>query len=91
MLGRIANDWNQDHSNKGLADLHALDGLINAPDEIPGANRNKHGQGDADNCDGHRAKLGLLSLVSFLIGVLAPRFKEITVGATRECQVRDVE
>ena len=102
VLSSVTNNGDKNQTNKRLANLCALDNVVDAADEVVCANGDEDGDDDEDHAGSNGAEdgffvlegLGAAILVVFdgaVGGGLALGVKEVAVGAELEDEVEDVE
>lgn len=104
MLGGVADNGDEDQTDKGLADVGGLDNVVDAADEVVGADGDEESDDNKDGSGGNGADDGLLMLflgfpLGGLGGLVVARLglgvvvavKEVAVGAELEEEVEDVE
>lgn len=89
MLSGIADDRDENETNKGLADVSTLDNVVNAADKVLGANGNKDGDDDEDDTSSNSAHVRLFLLL-FSLGLILG-IEKVAVRAKLEEEVHDVE
>lgn len=90
MLSSITDDGNQNQTNESLADTGAVDKVIDAVNQVFGANSDQDCGNDKNGASGNGADDGLLGLV-VLIRVLVLDFEKVAVGSELEDEVENVE
>lgn len=91
MFGGVSNNRNQNQTDKGPADARCLDKVIDASNEVVGADGYQDG-GDNKNGDStDSAKGGLLRLLALGTSVLVLSIEKVAVGSKLEDEVKDVE
>lgn len=91
VFGGVSNDRNQNQTDKGPADARCLDKVVNATNEVVGADGNQDGGDDKDGDSADSAEGRLLGLLVLTAGVLVLRVEEVAVGAKLEDEVENVE
>lgn len=90
VLGGVSNNRDEDQTDECLANMHLLDNVVNAANEVVCANGDKNGDGDENETSSKGAHVSNLWLF-IVLDDLALRVKEVAVGAELEEEVHDVE
>lgn len=91
MLGCITNNWNEDQTDECLTDVGVRYYIVDASDEIFGANCHENCGHNQDSGGSDRAHGRLLSLTFIVCTILALGIEEVAVGLELENKVQDVE
>lgn len=89
MLRRIAHNRDQYQTDEVLAYTRALDDVVDAADQVLGADSDEEGGHDEDACGGNGAECG--RLLGVLLGDLVLGVEEVAVGLELEDEVQNVE
>lgn len=93
MLRRVADNWDQNQTDEGLADASCLDNVVDASNQVIGTDGDQNSGDNEDGGGSNGAQDGLLLLVS-LGGSLdggGLGIEQVAVGAKLEDEVEDVE
>jgi hypothetical protein len=91
VFGGVSNNRDQNQTDKGPADARCLDKVINASNEVVGADGYQDGGDNKDGDSADSAEGRLLRLLALATSVLVLGIEKVAVGAKLEDEVKDVE
>lgn len=91
MLCGVANNGDQDQTDKRPADSGGCYEVIDAVNEVIGADSDKHSSDNQDSHGSNGANGGLLRLNLFIAFVLVLGIEKVAVGSELENEIEDVK
>lgn len=92
VLCSVAHNRDEDQADEGFADVGALDDVVDASNQVIGADGNKNGHDDENNAGSDGTHAGLVVTVfGVFFGGLPLGVEEVAVGAELEDKVERIE
>lgn len=93
VLSSVSDNGDENQTDECLANVHLLDDVIDAANEVVGANGNQNSNNNQDNAGSKRAHVGFFAFLFlfFSLSGLALGIKKVAVGSELEEEVHGVE